>query len=188
MTGEDKRPTISQVVAGPDGILGIYRKTHLSPAEKEFFQPGNDITTFSYRDFIFGVQLCYETHFPEITTAMALMGAKIILMPHASPRGKPDEKLESWLRHLPGRAFDNALYIVACNQVGKTNQGLFFPGVAVVLNPLGRPVCRYSSNQEKMVMADLDLDELDEIRGHRMKYFLPHRRPELYGKLSSESE
>ena len=31
LTGEKEKPYISQVVAGPDGLLGIYRKTHLSP-------------------------------------------------------------------------------------------------------------------------------------------------------------
>ena len=50
LTGEEERPYISQVVAGPDGLLGIYRKTHLSPAEKAFYRPGHDITTFSHRD------------------------------------------------------------------------------------------------------------------------------------------
>jgi N-carbamoylputrescine amidase len=188
LTGDEEKPYISQVVAGPDGLLGIYRKTHLSPAEKESYRPGHDITTFSHRDVIFGVQLCYETHFPEISTIMALEGAKIILMPHASPRGLPEEKLNSWLRHLPGRAFDNALFIVACNQVGKTSQGLFFPGVAVMLNPLGRTICRHTWDDEKMLLADLSMDELGEVRGHRMKYFLPHRRPELYSKLSAESK
>lgn len=180
-----EKPYISQVVAGPDGLLGLYRKTHLSPPEKEGYRAGQSIGAFSYRDIIFGVQLCYESHFPEISTLMALRGAKIIFMPHASPWGSPEEKVQSWLRHLPSRAFDNALFIVACNQVGKTREGLSFPGAALALNPAGRVIARYAENKENMVFADLKMDELQKIREHRMKYFIPYRRPELYKELSS---
>ncbi len=143
------------------------------------------VDTFTYKDIIFGVQLCYESHFPEISTVMALRGAKIIFMPHASPRGNPEEKIQSWLRHLPGRAFDNALFVVACNQVGKTREGYSFPGAAVVLNPAGWIIAQYGENKEKLVLTDLRLDELKEIKEHRMKYFIRNRRPELYRELSS---
>ena len=40
---DEKRPYISQVVAGPDGLLGLYRKTHLSPPEKESYNAGQSI-------------------------------------------------------------------------------------------------------------------------------------------------
>ena len=56
-------------------------------------------------------------------------------MPHASPRGEPKDKRHSWLRHLPGRAFDNALFVVACNQVGRTGEGYSFPGVCLAFDP-----------------------------------------------------
>jgi N-carbamoylputrescine amidase len=177
------KPFISHMVAGPDGLMGTYRKTHLSPQEKESYQPGQTLDTFAHKDIIFGVQLCYESHFPEISTVMALKGAKIIFMPHASPRGNPEEKIQSWLRHLPGRAFDNALFVVACNQVGKTREGYSFPGTAVVLNPAGWIIAQYGENKEKLVLADLRLDELEEIKEHRMKYFIRNRRPELYKEL-----
>lgn len=186
-TVEGKRPFISQIVAGPKGLLGIYRKTHLSPPEKKIYQAGQQGGLFHCRGVTFGILLCYETHFPEISTSLALEGAEIIFMPHASPRGDPQEKLESWLRHLPGRAFDNSLYVVACNQVGETLEGLSFPGLALILNPAGRVIASYRDNIEGILIKDLDGDELHEIRTHRMKYFLPNRRPELYTELCSPS-
>jgi len=179
-----ERPYISQIVAGPNGLLGFYRKTHLSPQEKGRYQAGDRIEVFCHRDIIFGIQLCYEAHFPEISTVMALKGADLIFMPHASPRGTPQEKTESWLRHLTGRAFDNALFVAACNQVGKTRKGFSFPGVAIVLDPGGRIMAHHGENREKMLLADLNMDVLRETREHRMKYFIPHRRPELYKELS----
>jgi N-carbamoylputrescine amidase len=184
---DGERPYISQVVAGPEGLLGFYRKTHLSPKEKETYQAGEEIHVFRYGETVFGIQLCYEVHFPEISTLMALKGAEIIFMPHASPRGKPGEKLQSWLRHLPGRAFDNAFYVVACNQVGKTGQGFNFPGVVVALSPAGKVMAKYVGTHEEMLLVDFQRDQLEEIRKHRMAYFIPNRRPELYSELISKS-
>ena len=185
--GRDAPPAIAHVAAGPEGLLGIYRKTHLSPPEKKAFRPGNRIPVFRWKEWVFGVQLCYESHFPEISTMMALQGADVLFLPHASPRGTPEEKLESWLRHFTGRAFDNALFVVACNQIGATPGGTPFPGVAVALGPDGRVLSRVLGMKEGLLIALLDRDLQEEIRGHRMKYFLPHRRPELYGPVNESS-
>ena len=181
------KPYISQVVAGPEGLLGFYRKTHLSPKEKEIYQAGEEIQVFTDGEMVFGIQLCYEAHFPEISTVMALKGAEIVFMPHASPRGNPQEKLQSWLRHLPGRAFDNALYVVAYNQVGKTTEGFNFPGVAVALSPAGNVMAKYVGTHEEILLVDFQQHEIEEIRKHRMAYFIPNRRPELYTELSAKS-
>ena len=183
-----ERPYISQIVAGPQGILGIYRKTHLSPPEKASYRQGEEIGVYRCTHLTFGVQLCYESHFPELSTLMALRGAEAIFMPHASPRGNPEEKTESWLRHLPGRAFDNGLYVIACNQVRETKEGLSFPGVVLALSPSGKTLAKYCGKEEKMVLVDMRARELSEIRNHRMRYFLPSRRPELYKEIATADQ
>ncbi|MCJ7682716.1 MAG: nitrilase [Desulfobacteraceae bacterium] len=175
-------PYITQAITGPDGLIGLYRKTHLAPTETGDYSPGQKIELYRYGNTTFGVQLCYEAHFPEISTTMALMGADILFVPHASPRGDPEGKLQSWLRHLPARAFDNGLFVVACNQVGKTGEGLSFPGVAVVLGPDGRVLDKYVGEDDYLLFAELEVEMLRDVRKHRMRYFLPGRRPELYKK------
>ncbi|MDZ7697578.1 MAG: nitrilase-related carbon-nitrogen hydrolase [Deltaproteobacteria bacterium] len=175
-----KKPYITQIVVGPGGLLGRYRKTHLSPPEEAVYQPGQSVERFHVNGTVLGVQLCYEAHFPELSTRMALMGADVIFMPHASPRGTPEEKRQSWMRHLPARAFDNGLFVVACNPVGMSRGGLSFPGVALILGPDGRQVAAYAGDEETILYATLDADLLKRVRGHRMRYFLPRRRPELY--------
>ncbi len=186
--GNSDGPYISQVVAGPGGVMGIYRKTHLSPMEQGKFQEGHEIKVFEYDGVVFGVQLCWEAHFPEISTIMALQGAEIIFIPHASPRTGPQEKLDSWLRHMRSRAFDNALYIVACNQVGQTSQGYVFPGVAVVIEPSGHVMAQRAEEEEGVVVTILKADKLNHIKGHPLRYFLPSRRPELYQTLVSRNQ
>ena len=178
-----KKPYITQVIAGPEGLIGLYRKTHLSPAEKDVYQAGQNIEVYNFGNTTFGVALCYETHFPEISAVLALMGADILFFPHASPRGDPKGKFQSWMRHFPARAFDNGVFIVACNQVGRNKDAFLFPGVALVLGPDGQILTQYTGGEEKIVFADLKSDYLHDVRKHRMKYFIPHRRPDLYKKI-----
>jgi predicted amidohydrolase len=114
---------------------------------------------------------------------MALMGADIIFIPHASPRGDAEGKLQGWLRHLTARAFDNGVFVVACNQVGQTDEGFSFPGAAVILGPNGQELARYAGEEEMILFATLEADMLKEVREHRMRYFIPSRRPDLYKRI-----
>jgi predicted amidohydrolase len=168
------------LIAEPTGILGIYRKLHIPPPERGLFTPGNETPLFEAQGFKFAVQLCYDTHFPELSTHMALKGADIIFMPHASPRGTPAEKYRSWLRHLPARAYDNGVFVVACNQTGDNGQGLSFPGVALVIGPSGEVVSKVLNDEEEMLIADINTEALAAVRTHRMRYFLPNRRGDLF--------
>ena len=103
---------------------------------------------------------------------MALNGADILFLPHASPRGEPTDKLDSWMRHLTGRAFDNGVFVVACNQVGQNRENLTFPGVAVIIGPDGRIMESYAGDEEKILYAELREEDLKRVRDHRMRYFL----------------
>ena len=164
----------------PAGVSGKYRKTHLGPPEQAVFKAGDAAPVFDSKSLCLGIQLCYDAHFPELSTTMALKGAEAIFIPHASPGGTPESKLDSWMRHLPARAFDNGVFIIACNQTGENGTGLSFPGVGLVLGPSGTVLASYTGGREHMMLVDLKTADLSAVRKHRMRYFLPHRRPELY--------
>jgi N-carbamoylputrescine amidase len=182
MVEKDEKGRIfaSHLVVTPKNVSGIYRKTHIAPPERDIFSPGDSIPLFEVEGVKLGIQLCYDAHFPELSTRMAVDGADIIFMPHASPRGTPTEKFNSWMRHLTARAFDNGVFIVACNQVGENQKGLDFPGLAVVVGPSGNILTEKTTGCEAMLVTDLKAEELSAIRDHKMRYFLPNRRPELY--------
>ena len=167
----------------PDGQNAAYRKLHLAPPEEGVLVCGQDVPLFEACGVRFGIQLCYDAHFPELTTCMALAGAEVIFMPHASPRLTPRAKLASWLRHLPARAFDNGLFVVACNQTGRGGSGLTFPGLALALGPDGAILSKRAAMGEGLLVADLRAERLEAVRAHRMRYFLPRRRPALYRPL-----
>ena len=168
------------LVIRSDGFVGVYRKLHIAPPEQENFTPGDQIPVFDVNGLRFGIQLCYDAHFPELSTQMAIKGAELIFIPHASPRGTPKDKYRSWMRHLSARAFDNSVFIVACNQSGDNGKGLDFPGIAVIIGPSGEVIEKNLSGKESMVVLDLKAQDLNRVKGHRMRYFLPNRRPELY--------
>jgi predicted amidohydrolase len=115
---------------------------------------------------------------------MALQGAEMVFFLYASPYRTPQEKRDSWLRDLPARAFDNGIFIVACNQVGENGVGLLFPGVIMVLDPAGKILHQYTGSKEKMIIAELKGSDLARIRTDRMRYFIRYRRPELYRAIS----
>lgn len=170
----------THLVVRPEGLAGKYRKLHLGPPEQSTYSTGNEVPIFGKDEFRFGLQLCYDAHFPELSTTMALKGADAIFIPHASPGDAPENKLASWMRHLPARAYDNGLFIIACNQTGDNGHGLSFPGVGLVIGPSGRVIDSYTGMEEHMMVADLRADELAAVRDHRMRYFLPNRRPDIY--------
>jgi N-carbamoylputrescine amidase len=180
---EESRVFASHIAAKPDGSIEVYRKLHVAPPECPVFSAGSDVPVFEALGMTFGIQLCYDAHFPELSALMALKGAEVIFMPHASPRGMPEEKYGSWMRHLPARAYDNSLFVVACNQTGENGNGLSFPGLAMVLDPSGNVMAKDLSGKEGLLIADLDADALERVRNHPMRFFLPNRRADIFQKL-----
>jgi N-carbamoylputrescine amidase len=176
----------SHFVVSPEGLQGVYRKCHLSPFEQSLYSAGEDIPVFGINEGVFGIELCYDAHFPELSTLLALKGADILFCVHASPRGTPTEKKRSWLRHLTARAFDNGLFVVACNQTGTNEDGLAFPGLALALNPSGEVIAERVGGDEGVLFADLKAADLAHVRQNKMRYFLPNRQPQLYEALTKK--
>ncbi len=181
--GEDAALFASHVVVLPDGAPGVYRKLHIAPPEHPLYSPGADIPLFEARGVRFGIQLCYDAHFPVLSTFMAMAGADLIIMPHASPRGGSEEKYVSWMRHLPARAYDNSLFVLAVNQSGANGVGLSFPGLALALDPAGNPISINTDPGEGLTLFDLDGGLLARIRRNRMRFFLPRARADIHGRI-----
>jgi predicted amidohydrolase len=178
--GADGRVYATHLAAFAGGRLGVYRKLHIAVPEQPVFSAGDEIPLFDAEGVTFGIQLCYDAHFPELGVRMAIDGAEVIFIPHASPRGNPEEKYISWMRHLPARAYDNSVYIIACNQAGDNERGLNPPGVAMAFDPSGNLIGKHVSGRQGLLLVDLTAADFDRIRSHRLGFFLPHRRPEIY--------
>jgi len=181
---------ITHVITFPDGRIERYRKTHLGKYEREVYSPGQDLPVFKIKsshhqiDTVnFGVAICYDLHFPEVVASMSIQGAQIVFAPHASPiPGK--RRLEIWKKYMGARAYDNRVYLAACNLVGNTGDKRFGGGIGI-WDPFGNLVKEYTEENENIVFFDVDLDVLNDIRdgkkGHmKNPFFLKDRRADLY--------
>ena len=178
---------ITQAVASADGTVAVYRKTHLNVPEQAVYRSGDAVGVFRRPGWMFGVQLCYDAHFPEFSTVQALHGADLLCVASASPRDDPEPKAERMLRYLRARAYDNTCYALACNLVGEGPQGQRFGGVALALDPKGELLASHVGWDEGSVLASVDLEALRRIRSTLMGYFLAHRRHDLYRRLAAEA-
>ena len=75
---------IAQAVAEGGRIAGVYRKTHLGFMEAEAMRAGRSLDVIPTTFANLGIQLCWESHFPDITRTYAMRGADMVLMPTAS--------------------------------------------------------------------------------------------------------
>ena len=174
---------IAQAVAEKGKLIGIYRKTHLGQNEKGHAVPGDCLPVFTLSKTRIGIQLCLESHFPEISGTYGVKGADIILMPHASGLNA-ERRRATWNKVLPARAYDNTVFVAACNQFGDNGVGTEFTGGACILDPRGDIIAEDYSG-ECMLTADLDGSRQEELRTNgnrdmRSLYFLNRRRPEIY--------
>ncbi len=174
-------------VIDADGrYLGKFRKVHIPQVagfyEKFFFKPGNaGYPVFDTAYCRLGVYICYDRHFPEGWRALALNGAEYIVNPSATVAGLSQYL---WKLEQPASAVANGVYIGACNRVGTEepwNIGKFY-GSSYIVNPRGQFLCEGSEDKDEMVVADMDMDVVREVRN--LWQFFRDRRPETYGRLT----
>ena len=92
----------------------FYRKTHLGCLERGVFSLGNELPVYETDSAVIGTHLCWESHIPDIGSVFRRKGAELFLVPYAS--GMSGETCQNvWSRHLPARAWDNGVYVAACN-------------------------------------------------------------------------
>ena len=184
----DDRAYITQFIA-EDGVLKVkYRKTHLGEKEKLYYAAGNSIETIKCKNANIGFQICWESHFPEISSVLALNNADIILMPHSSGL-PPNRRKDVWDKCLRARAYDNTVYVVACNQLGDNGLGTVFGGGCTAIDPRGDILAEDYNSKDSMIAVNITPEILDKLRRKEytsMKdlYYLNRRRPELYKKLT----
>ena len=171
----------THLVAGPQGFLGKYRKLHINSVENRYWTGGGSLPYFRHPKVRYGIEICYDSHFGELTRLLALKSVELLLLPHASSENESfDQKKARWLRYMPARAYDNCLYLVVCNQVGDNGAGTTFPGVTWVIDPQGNILHEAKPNEEDLLVADLNSQYLREVREHPYMNFLSWRRPQCY--------
>ena len=177
-------------VIDADGTyLGKYRKNHIphvNPGfwEKFYFRPGNlGYPAFDTAYARIGVYICYDRHFPEGARALGLNGAEIVFNPSATVAGLSEYL---WKLEQPAHAVANGYFIGAINRVGHEQPwdiGEFY-GQSYFCDPRGQIIVQAPRDQDAVVVADLNLDLIREVRNTWQ--FFRDRRPESYAQLVAE--
>jgi N-carbamoylputrescine amidase len=177
-------------VIDADGTyLGKYRKTHIphvAPGfwEKFYFRPGNlGYPCFDTAFARIGVYICYDRHFPEGARCLGLNGAEIIFNPSATVAGLSEYL---WKLEQPAHAVANGYFVGAINRVGTEapwNIGEFY-GQSYFCDPRGQIIAEGSRDQDELIVADLDMDKIKEVRNTWQ--FFRDRRPDAYDAIVAD--
>jgi beta-ureidopropionase len=183
----------SAAVIDADGrFLGVYRKHHVpiphaGNYEPFFFhRPDIGFPVFDTAYGRMGVYICYDRHFPEIARIYGVKGAEVVFNPSATG-GRRSELV--WELEQQAHALANGYFVGALNRVGRGrpyDSAAFF-GKSYFCNPLGELIVQAGRGVEEVLIADLDLDEIQSSREswHTNRLYLD-RRPATYHEMFAE--
>ncbi len=170
----------SQVFINPRGeIAASYRKTHLFVLgpnnESTCYAPGARFVSVAAAGFQFGLSICYDLRFPEVSRSLALEhGANVMLVSSAWPLPRA--------RHLRAlavaRAIENQSYLVLANRVG-VDAGVTCCGTSAIIDPSGDIIASASDDREEIITGEISEEAIAAVRD-KIPVFA-HRRTDLYG-------
>jgi len=178
------------VIDASGTVVGVYRKNHLPHCEpgfweKFYFTPGNlGYPVFDLGFAKVGVYLCYDRHFPEGARQLGLNGAEIVFNPSATVAGLSEYL---WKIEQPAHAVANQYFVGAINRVGfeaPWNIGEFY-GQSYFCDPRGQVIAQASRTHDEVLIADLNLDDISQVR--KVWQFYRDRRPETYDSGYAEA-
>ncbi len=178
------------MLAGPNGIIGSYRKVHLPfLGVDRFLTPGDK--PFHVVELPFGrigINICYDASFPEAARALKLLGAELIILPTNWPTG-------AWRTAefiINARACENHLNFAAVNRCG-VERGWEFIGRSKVVDYNGDMLGEASREGEEMLVIEVDLQEANKnkivnVAGSYEIDRLADRRPEFYEIITASTK
>jgi 5-aminopentanamidase len=177
------------VLVGPDGLIGSYRKSHLPfLGVDRFVQAGDELPVFDTPIGRIGLEICYDLRFPEVTRSLALAGAEIVCL----PTNWPLEAAANAELLTTARAFENRIYLLVANRVGKERTAEFC-GRSQIVDTTGVRLAETGATSEALLVAEIDVARAREksilpAPGEYEMHLFGHRRPELYGSLVEETQ
>jgi N-carbamoylputrescine amidase len=161
---------------GDDGerIVHLHRKMFLPTYgvfdEERFLSRGHKLGTFETRFGRMALLVCEDACHAIVLTLAAIKGARIVIVPSASPgRGVENEgerELESvtrWREMLRNAAIEHGIYVIYAGLTGFEG-GKGMSGSSFVVDPLGRVLVQAPASEACIVRADLDTREIDLAR------------------------
>lgn len=170
----------SIALVGPDGIVGVHRKTHLYIAEPKWAKQGDlDHVVFETPIGNIGMLICMDIHFVETARIQGLRNADVII--HVSNWLAEKTPAPYWLT----RAFDNGCYVLEANRAG-LERTVEFAGGSVLINPDGT-IDSYVDEGNQIMYGTVDIEKArsKKFANGGNKYL--ERRPKEYMEIMQNS-
>src|ERR1019366_6720135 len=162
------------------GLVGIYRKMHIPDDplyyEKYYFTPGDlGFKAFDTSAGKLGTLVCWDQWHPEEKAEFG------------------EAQHDAWRTIQRAHAIANGVYVGVVNRAGfetgnirgnsASGKGLEFWGGSFFCDPFGRVLAEASHDKEEILLGEVDLHQLEEIR--RNWPFLRDRRIDSYAPITS---
>jgi nitrilase len=155
---------------GPDGAyLGKHRKLMPTAAERVVWGQGDGTTLPVFNTPIgrVGAVICWENYMPLLRTAMYEQGIELYCAPTADHR-------DTWLASMQHIALEGRCFVLSANQFarrtdypddypasfGDSSDAIVSRGGSCVVGPLGQLLAGPVYDQETILLADLDLNDI----------------------------
>jgi len=155
----------------PKGELATQHKVHLTPYEKQMgkLHATEELKVFNTPIGKAAMLTCYDIEFPEIVRAATIAGAEIILVPSFTDDRAGFHRVRYCSQ---ARCIENQVYVIQAPLVGGISVSAFEQAVgkAGIFSPcdIGFPsdgvIAEGEFNQDLCIVADIDLEKLQEIR------------------------
>jgi len=143
------------VVIKDGALVGRYRKAHLLRRER-IFKAGLDAAIFEVDGLRFGINICYDTNFPEAARKVANLGASLIVC--AANNMLPRQAAQTWKDAHNSvrdeRCRETGLWLISADVTGERDDCISF-GPTAILNPAGEVVAQLPLNSRGLLVFDL---------------------------------
>ena len=176
----------------PNGSIVEQPKLHITPNERKWWgiSGGRSLAAIETPKAKIGVLICYDVEFPEAVRQLADEGAEILFVPFCT------DNRQGYLRVrycAQARAIENQIYVALAGNVGNLpdvmNMDVQY-AQAAVFTPSDFAFARdgiaaeADSNEETVLVCDLDLDSLSATRHSGTVTPRFDRRPDLFHFVS----
>jgi len=136
-------------------LIGRYRKVHLLGNE-HIFDAGSESCVFQVDGLRFGINICFDTNFPEAARKVANLGASLIVCPaNNMHRRSTAEALKNVHNSARGeRCRETGLWLVSADVTGE-RQGRISWGPTAVLDPTGEVVAQLPLERTGLLVVDI---------------------------------
>jgi predicted amidohydrolase len=170
---EDERGALynSALVLRGGALVHCHRKLYLPTygifQEGRFFAAGHRLDLARHDGNPFGVLICEDFWHSDPAERLARAGAKLLCVSSASPGrigpGDMPPSQHDWEALTRASALLNTCWVVFCGRVG-WEEGTFYTGGSHVVRPGGELAARAPYFDEHLLVAEIDLREVDRLR------------------------